>query len=82
MEKQRKRKMATDTVVGQPAEVENGCCKKGPGYATPLDAMSGPRETLIYVTCVYTGILKLFITFLGCGGYLLSSDLGFICFFN
>lgn len=35
----------------------NGCCKnnKGPGYATPLQAMSGPKETLIYVTCVYTG---------------------------
>ncbi|KAM7278112.1 hypothetical protein ACFE04_005246 [Oxalis oulophora] len=33
-----------------------GCCKKtGPGYATPLDAMSGPKESLIYVTCVYTG---------------------------
>lgn len=33
-----------------------GCCgKMGPGYASPLEAMSGPRETLIYVTCVYTG---------------------------
>ncbi|RYR63722.1 hypothetical protein Ahy_A04g021488 isoform B [Arachis hypogaea] len=32
-----------------------GCCKTGPGYATPLEAMSGPRETLIYVTAVYTG---------------------------
>ncbi|KAK6266091.1 hypothetical protein QUC31_016928 [Theobroma cacao] len=32
-----------------------GCCKTGPGYATPLEAMSGPREALIYVTCVYTG---------------------------
>ncbi|KAI4370439.1 hypothetical protein MLD38_018793 [Melastoma candidum] len=32
------------------------CCGKGPGYATPLDAMrSGPRETLLYVTCVYSG---------------------------
>ncbi|XP_051127696.1 selenium-binding protein 3-like [Andrographis paniculata] len=39
------------------AAVENdSCCGKGPGYATPLDAMvNGPRETLIYVTCVYTG---------------------------
>ncbi|XAR48808.1 hypothetical protein NMG60_11031761 [Bertholletia excelsa] len=27
----------------------------GPGYATPLDAMSGPRESLLYVTCVYNG---------------------------
>ena len=33
------------------------CCKSGPGYATPLEAMSGPRETLIYVTCIYSGII-------------------------
>ena len=33
----------------------HGCCKKGPGYASPLEAMSGPRESLIYVTCVYAG---------------------------
>ncbi|KAI8004027.1 Protein CELLULOSE SYNTHASE INTERACTIVE 1 [Camellia lanceoleosa] len=38
-------------------EVKNnhGCCKGGPGYSSPLAAMSGPRESLIYVTCVYTG---------------------------
>lgn len=37
----------------------NGCCaKKGPGYASPIEAMSGPRETLIYVTCVYNGIFS------------------------
>lgn len=47
--------MATDMVVLQHAEVGNGCCKKGPGYATPIEAMAGPREKLIYVTCVYTG---------------------------
>lgn len=47
--------MATDIAVVQHATVENGCCKKGPGYATPLEAMSGPRESLIYVTCVYKG---------------------------
>lgn len=35
----------------------SSCCKTGPGYATPLDAMSGPTETLIYVTCVYSGSL-------------------------
>ncbi|KAH6816245.1 selenium-binding protein 2 [Perilla frutescens var. frutescens] len=34
---------------------DSGCCNKGPGYATPLEAMSGPRETLIYVNCVYNG---------------------------
>ena len=35
----------------------HNCCGSavGPGYATPLDAMAGPRESLIYVTCVYTG---------------------------
>ena len=33
------------------------CCHgaKGPGYATPLAAMAGPRESLLYVTCVYSG---------------------------
>nr|XP_043634106.1 selenium-binding protein 1-like [Erigeron canadensis] len=41
------------------------CCKNGPGYATPLDAMAGPRETLIYVTCVYTGTGKEKPDFLG-----------------
>ncbi|KAK2991659.1 hypothetical protein RJ640_025128 [Escallonia rubra] len=52
--------MATDVVVlehGSAVAEEKGhaCCKKGPGYATPLDAMAGPRESLIYVTCIYTG---------------------------
>jgi selenium-binding protein 1 len=29
------------------------CCKHGPGYASPLDAVkNGPREKLIYVTCI------------------------------
>ncbi|XP_065841960.1 methanethiol oxidase-like [Oscarella lobularis] len=28
------------------------CCG-GPGYASPLEAMRGPRETLIYVPCIY-----------------------------
>ncbi|KAF5185141.1 Selenium-binding protein [Thalictrum thalictroides] len=32
------------------------CCKKkGPGYATPLEAMSGPKEAILYTTCVYSG---------------------------
>ena len=45
-------------IVDEHAKVGNGCCNnnKGPGYATPLDAMSRPREALIYVTCVYTGV--------------------------
>ncbi|GMP78126.1 hypothetical protein CsSME_00034177 [Camellia sinensis var. sinensis] len=54
--------MATDMVVmehGSIAEKEvknnHGCCKGGPGCSSPLAAMSGPRESLIYVTCVYTG---------------------------
>ncbi|KAI1291037.1 Methanethiol oxidase [Halotydeus destructor] len=28
------------------------CCEKGPGYASPAEAIKGPRETLLYVTCV------------------------------
>ncbi|XP_010906171.1 selenium-binding protein 1 [Elaeis guineensis] len=31
------------------------CAGKGPGYASPLKAMSGTRETLLYVTCIYHG---------------------------
>ena len=27
-------------------------CKCGPGYATPLDAMKGPREKLLYLPCI------------------------------
>lgn len=42
------------------AAAANGaaCCggATGPGYATPLEAMEkGPREKLLYVTCVYNG---------------------------
>ena len=35
------------------------CCS-GPGYATPLAAMKGPREKLVYLPCIYrnTGIKK------------------------
>jgi selenium-binding protein 1 len=29
-------------------------CKNGPGYPTPLDAMKGEREKLLYVPCIYT----------------------------
>ena len=38
----------------------NGCsgCTEGPGYATPLDAMKGPREKLLYVPCIYAGTGK------------------------
>ncbi|XP_071943536.1 methanethiol oxidase-like [Antedon mediterranea] len=28
------------------------CCP-GPGYRTPLDAMKGPREELLYIPCIY-----------------------------
>ncbi|KAG9446038.1 hypothetical protein H6P81_012166 [Aristolochia fimbriata] len=36
--------------------VSKSCCHgTGPGYASPIEAMSGPREKLIYVTCVYNG---------------------------
>ena len=52
-EREREREMATGTEVV--SAHGHGCCKKGPGYASPLEAMSGPRESLIYVTCVYAG---------------------------
>ena len=37
-----------------------GHCACGPGYATPLDAMKGPRETLVYLPCIHsnTGVDK------------------------
>ncbi|KVH90914.1 Selenium-binding protein [Cynara cardunculus var. scolymus] len=62
--------MATEVVVLQHGSIDgtqvvNHSCCKGPGYATPLDAMAGPRETLIYVTCVYTGTGKEKPDFLG-----------------
>jgi len=36
------------------------CCSKkeileiatGPGYKTPLDAMQGPREQIVYIPCI------------------------------
>ncbi|XP_044131996.1 methanethiol oxidase [Bufo gargarizans] len=39
------------------AQCRSSC---GPGYKTPLDAMKGPREELVYVPCIYrnTGIKK------------------------
>ncbi|XP_028759743.1 selenium-binding protein 2, partial [Neltuma alba] len=52
----------TDVAVPEHGVVKqsNGhaCCSDGPGYATPLDAMSGPRETLIYLTAIYAGTGK------------------------
>ncbi|KAJ0606190.1 putative selenium-binding protein [Helianthus annuus] len=51
------------TINKMAREANHSCCKKGPGYATPVDAMAGPKESLIYVTCVYTGILYNFIIF-------------------
>ncbi|GAU39506.1 hypothetical protein TSUD_68700 [Trifolium subterraneum] len=58
--------MATNVVVLEHGEIgesvmkheskeHDECCKTGPGYATPLDAMSAPKETLIYVTAIYSG---------------------------
>ncbi|XP_039219476.1 methanethiol oxidase-like isoform X2 [Crotalus tigris] len=37
-----------------PSKEGEVCCYPGPGYPTPLDAMKGPRETLMYVTCILT----------------------------
>lgn len=28
-------------------------CACGPGYASPLEAMAGPREKLLYIPCIY-----------------------------
>lgn len=28
-------------------------CGCGPGYPTPIDAMKGPREKLLYIPCIY-----------------------------
>lgn len=71
LECNQKKEMATDMLVLEHATISdkkgrsvgNGCCNIGPGYATPLEAMAGPRETLIYVTSVYSGtfILRLFL---------------------
>lgn len=58
--------MATETVLA--TAVSNGvgkaCCKSGPGYATPLAAMSGPPEKLIYVTALYSGTHFIFFPLL------------------
>lgn len=29
-------------------------CSCGPGYASPLDAMKGPREQIVYLPCIRT----------------------------
>jgi selenium-binding protein 1 len=33
----------------------SSCAGVGPGYATPIEAMKGPLEKLLYVTAIYTG---------------------------
>ncbi|URE21576.1 selenium-binding protein [Musa troglodytarum] len=47
--------MAGAAEVVRAAEARACCAHTGPGYASPLEAMAGPREALIYVTCVYNG---------------------------
>ena len=43
------------------------CCKtKGPGYATPAEAIKGPRETLVYFPCIPLDTTK--------GNYLATVD--------
>uniref|UniRef100_A0A914W5R5 Uncharacterized protein n=1 Tax=Plectus sambesii TaxID=2011161 RepID=A0A914W5R5_9BILA len=39
------------SVSAEMAEEVPRCCNHGPGYASPKDAMHGPRETVIFVTC-------------------------------
>ncbi|RRT55680.1 hypothetical protein B296_00010374 [Ensete ventricosum] len=45
--------------VVQVAEAKACCAHTGPGYASPLEAMAGPREALIYVTCVAISVTPL-----------------------
>ncbi|KAL1218323.1 Selenium-binding protein 2 [Cardamine amara subsp. amara] len=49
--------MATEIVLATAVSNSGskGCCKSGPCYATPLAAMSSPRENRIYVTALYSG---------------------------
>jgi methanethiol oxidase len=56
---------AVETAAAAAAANGKACCHaaKGPGYATPLEAMEkGPREKLVYVTCVYNGACFLCLT--------------------
>ncbi|PNY14578.1 selenium-binding protein 2-like [Trifolium pratense] len=39
-----------ESVMKQQSKGHDECCKTGPGYVTPLDAMSAPKENLIYVS--------------------------------
>ncbi|CAH2052886.1 unnamed protein product, partial [Thlaspi arvense] len=51
------REIMKPTVAAMAVRSHGGdCCKNGPGnYTTPLLAMFGPREKLIYVAVIYTG---------------------------
>ncbi|XP_062489847.1 methanethiol oxidase-like isoform X1 [Pezoporus occidentalis] len=40
-------------VGSNPASRTEKCGACGPGFASPLDAMKGPREELVYVPCIY-----------------------------
>ena len=60
--------MARAAVDAPPAN--GGTCyhaTKGPGYATSLEAMEkGPREKLVYITCVYNGARFICLIMRGC----------------
>lgn len=46
------------SVIQPHHETTGHCCStlsSGPGYASPLEALKGPREKLLYITAVYTG---------------------------
>uniref|UniRef100_A0A8B9SA47 Methanethiol oxidase n=1 Tax=Apteryx owenii TaxID=8824 RepID=A0A8B9SA47_APTOW len=36
-----------------PTSSTEKCGACGPGFASPLDAMKGPREEIVYVPCIY-----------------------------
>ena len=41
-------------VYGMPGLLISGNCSCGPGYASPLDAMKGPKEQIVYLPCIRT----------------------------
>ncbi|XP_074896798.1 methanethiol oxidase-like isoform X1 [Buteo buteo] len=44
---------AHQKVRSNPASSTEKCGACGPGFASPLDAMKGPREEIVYVPCIY-----------------------------
>lgn len=45
---------APNEVYGMFELLFSDSCSCGPGYASPLDAMKGPREQIVYLPCIRT----------------------------